>query len=37
MADFMKLLQQAQEMQGKFSQLQDELKNQTVTAASTES
>lgn len=34
MADFMKILQQAQEMQGKFSQLQDELKQQTVTAAS---
>ncbi|MDB4885895.1 MAG: protein ybaB [Gemmatimonadetes bacterium] len=34
MADFMKILQQAQEMQGKFSQLQDELKQQSVTAAS---
>jgi nucleoid-associated protein EbfC len=34
MADFMKILQQAQEMQGKFTQLQDELKQQTVTAAS---
>lgn len=34
MADFMKILQQAQEMQGKFSQLQDELKKQTVSAAS---
>jgi DNA-binding YbaB/EbfC family protein len=33
MADFMKILQQAQEMQGKFSQLQDELKQQTVTGA----
>ena len=34
MADFMKILQQAQEMQGKFSQLQDELKQQSVTATS---
>ena len=34
MADFMKILQQAQEMQGKFSQVQDELQKQTVTAAS---
>ena len=34
MADFMKILQQAQEMQGKFSQLQDELAKQTVSAAS---
>ncbi len=34
MADFMKILQQAQEMQGKFQQLQDELQQQTVTAAS---
>ncbi|MDB4880182.1 MAG: protein ybaB [Gemmatimonadetes bacterium] len=30
----MKILQQAQEMQGKFSQMQDELKGRTVTAAS---
>ena len=34
MADFMKILQQAQEMQGKFSQVQEDLKQQTVTAAS---
>jgi DNA-binding YbaB/EbfC family protein len=34
MADFMKILQQAQEMQGKFTQVQDELKQQTVTASS---
>lgn len=34
MADFMKILQQAQEMQGKFQQLQEELKRQTVTASS---
>jgi DNA-binding YbaB/EbfC family protein len=34
MADFMKILQQAQEMQGKFQQLQEELKQQTVTASS---
>jgi DNA-binding YbaB/EbfC family protein len=34
MADFMKILQQAQEMQGKFSQLQEELAKQTVSAAS---
>jgi DNA-binding YbaB/EbfC family protein len=34
MADFMKILQQAQEMQGKFQQLQDELTKQTVTASS---
>jgi DNA-binding YbaB/EbfC family protein len=33
MADFMKILQQAQEMQGKFQQVQDELQQQTVTAA----
>jgi DNA-binding YbaB/EbfC family protein len=31
MADFMKILQQAQEMQGKFSELQETLKQQTVT------
>ena len=29
----MKILQQAQEMQGKFSQMQDELKQRTVSAA----
>ena len=34
MADFMKILQQAQEMQGKFSQVQDELQKQTVTGTS---
>jgi DNA-binding YbaB/EbfC family protein len=34
MADFMKILQQAQEMQGKFQQLQEELQQQTVTASS---
>ncbi|MEO7856654.1 MAG: YbaB/EbfC family nucleoid-associated protein [Gemmatimonadaceae bacterium] len=33
MADFMKILQQAQEMQGKFQQVQDELAKQTVTAS----
>ena len=30
----MKILQQAQEMQGKFQQIQDELAQQTVTATS---
>src|SRR5690349_19868263 len=34
MADFMKILQQAQEMQGKFQKIQDELAQQTVTASS---
>jgi DNA-binding YbaB/EbfC family protein len=34
MADFMKILQQAQEMQGKFQQVQEELAQQTVTATS---
>ena len=34
MPDFMKILQQAQEMQGKFQQLQDDLKQQTVSASS---
>jgi len=34
MADFMKILQQAQEMQGKLSQVQDDLKAQVVSAAS---
>ena len=34
MADFMKILQQAQEMQGKFQSLQTELQKETVTAAS---
>ncbi len=33
MADFMKILQQAQEMQGKFQQVQEELAQQTVTAS----
>jgi DNA-binding YbaB/EbfC family protein len=33
MADFMKILQQAQEMQGKLQQVQDELQQQTVTAS----
>jgi DNA-binding YbaB/EbfC family protein len=32
MADFMKILQQAQEMQGKFQKVQEELLQQTVTA-----
>ena len=32
MADFMKILQQAQEMQGKFQTLQAELEKETVTA-----
>jgi DNA-binding YbaB/EbfC family protein len=30
-ADFMKLLQQAQEMQGRFQKIQEELAQQTVT------
>jgi len=34
MADFMKILQQAQEMQGKLSQVQDDLKAQVVSATS---
>jgi hypothetical protein len=34
MADFMKILQQAQEMQGKFQKLQEELQNESVTASS---
>ena len=33
MADFMKILQQAQEMQGKFQQVQDELAQQSVTSS----
>jgi DNA-binding YbaB/EbfC family protein len=33
MADFMKILQQAQEMQGKFESLQAELAKETVTAS----
>ena len=31
MADFMKILQQAQEMQGRFQKIQDELQKITVT------
>ena len=34
MADFMKLLAQAQEMQGKFQALQTELEKESVTATS---
>jgi DNA-binding YbaB/EbfC family protein len=34
MPDFMKILQQAQEMQGKFAKVQEELAQQTVTASS---
>jgi DNA-binding YbaB/EbfC family protein len=34
MADFMKILQQAQEMQGKFQSLQADLQNESVTATS---
>ena len=33
MADFMKILQQAQEMQGKFQKIQDELQQQTVSGS----
>ena len=33
MPDFMKILQQAQEMQGKFQKVQDELQQQTVSAS----
>ncbi len=33
MADFMKILQQAQEMQGKFQSMQAELQQETVTAS----
>jgi DNA-binding YbaB/EbfC family protein len=33
MADFMKLLQQAQQMQGKLQQIQDELQQKTVSAS----
>lgn len=32
MADFMKILQQAQEMQGRLQQIQDELQTRTVSA-----
>jgi nucleoid-associated protein EbfC len=34
MPDFMKILQQAQEMQGKFQQIQTELAQMTVSGAS---
>lgn len=34
MPDFMKMLQQAQEMQGRLQQMQQELENKTVTASS---
>jgi DNA-binding YbaB/EbfC family protein len=34
MADFMKMLQQAQEVQGRLKQMQDELQARTVTAMS---
>lgn len=34
MADFMKMLQQAQEVQGRLQQLQQELENKTVSASS---
>ena len=33
MADFMKILAQAQEMQGKFQTLQDDLQKESVTAS----
>ena len=33
MADFMKMLQQAQEMQGKFQAMQAELQQESVTAS----
>ena len=33
MADFMKILQQAQQMQGRLQQIQDELAQQTVSAS----
>jgi nucleoid-associated protein EbfC len=33
MADIMKILQQAQQMQGRLQQIQDELAQQTVTAS----
>jgi DNA-binding YbaB/EbfC family protein len=34
MADIMKMLQQAQQMQGRLQQMQQELENKTVTASS---
>jgi nucleoid-associated protein EbfC len=33
MADFMKMLQQAQQVTGRLQQMQEELKNMTVTAS----
>ena len=33
MADFMKILQQAQQMQGRLQQIQDELSQKTVSAS----
>ena len=33
MADFMKIMQQAQQMQGRLQQLQEELQHKTVTAS----
>jgi DNA-binding YbaB/EbfC family protein len=33
MADFMKILQQAQQMQGRLQQIQDELQQRTVSAS----
>jgi DNA-binding YbaB/EbfC family protein len=33
MADFMKILQQAQEMQGRFQKIQDELAQLTITGS----
>src|SRR5262245_58490972 len=33
MADFMKILQQAQEMQGRFQKIQEELQQMTVTGS----
>src|SRR5579883_2003556 len=33
MPDFMKILQQAQEMQGRFQKMQDELQQMTVTGS----
>jgi DNA-binding YbaB/EbfC family protein len=34
MSDFMKIMQQAQEMQSRLQQIQDELENKTVNATS---
>ena len=33
MPDFMKILQQAQEMQGRFQKIQDDLQHQTLTGS----